>query len=167
MSRLHRLTFLVLALAGTPNFRCFASEHVVCVHVVDAKTGNVIPRGNLEMRWAKPNSPVPGSGRNRLATLRQKIQPDGTARFSLDDPLPLRVRIDLGKSMGYWYPCSRGDYETNDILQHGVSEQADPWPKTKFPNISDRFHPKSGEVYYFACHIPFGEHLKEWFRGLK
>jgi len=158
---------VVVVLAGTPYFKCLASDHVVFVHVVDAKTGNTIPRGNLKMRWAKPRSQVNGRGRTQFATLRQKIQPDATARFDLDDPLPSRIYIGLGKSMGYWYGCSVGDYDTNAVLQHGVSEQADIWPKTKFPNISDRFHPKPGEVYYFVCHIPFGEYLKEWFKGLK
>jgi hypothetical protein len=122
------------------NFKSLATDHVLCVHVVDAKTGNAIPHGNLEMKWNKPRS---------QATLRQKIRSDGTAEFKLDDPLPARVRIRLGKSMGYWYACSRGDYETNAVVEHGISEQADIWPKTKFPNISDRFHPKTGRDLLF------------------
>ena len=69
--------------------------------------------------------------------------------------------------MGYWYECSPGSYATNEILQHGVSEQTDTWPDTKFPNVSDKFHPKPGEVYFFVGHIPFGEYLKTWFKGLK
>jgi len=69
--------------------------------------------------------------------------------------------------MGYWYSCSPGNYDAKDVLQHGVSEQTNTWPTTKFAIISDRFHPKPGEIYYFACHIPFGEFLKEWIKGLK
>jgi hypothetical protein len=69
--------------------------------------------------------------------------------------------------MGYWYECSPGDYDTNEILQHGVSKQADIWPDTKFSNVSDKFHPKPGEVYFFAGHIPLGEFLKTWFKGFQ
>jgi hypothetical protein len=136
-----------------------ASDHVVYVHLVDAKTGNTIPRGNIEMRWGQP--------RDHARVLREKIMPDGTAAFHLDDPLPSRVRVRLGKSMGYWYECSSGNYDASEVLGHGVSEQTNPWPTTKFPIISDRFHPKPGEIYFFACHIPFGEFLKAWFKGFK
>ena len=66
------------------------------------------PRGNLEMWWGKPRSWV---------KLRHKVRPDGTTQFRLDDALPSQVQIRLGKSMGYWYECSRGTYKTNDILQ--------------------------------------------------
>ena len=157
MTRVHYLVF-ALALASLPDHECLASDHVVSVHIVDAKTGNAISRGNLEMRW--------GGSRSQMK-LRQEIRPDGTAEFKLDDPLPSRVQIYLGKSMGYWYECSQGDYDTKEVVERGVSEQADIWPKTKFANISSQFHPKPGEIYYFACHIPFGEFVKTWFEGFK
>jgi hypothetical protein len=38
---------------------------------------------------------------------------------------------------------------------------------TRFPIISDHFHPKPGEIYFFACHLPFGEFLKERVQGFK
>lgn len=158
MNRLYYLV-AVLILASAAFSKCLASDHVVTVHLIDAKTGNTIPRGNLELWWL--------SAPKSWEKLREKVQPDGTAEFHLPDPPPSEVQVRLGKSMGYWYECSTGVYNTNDILQRGVSEQADIWPKTKFPNISYRFHPKPGEVYYFACHIPFGEYLKTWFRSLK
>jgi hypothetical protein len=159
MTRLCRLGFVVVAFASMTSLRCPASDHVVYVHVVDAKTGNAILRGNLEMKWGKP--------REHERALKEKIGPDGTAAFHLDDPPPVRVRIRLGKSMGYWYECSPGTYDTNEILQHGVSEQADIWPDTKFPNVSDKFHSKPGEVHFFAGHIPLHEFLKTWLKGFK
>lgn len=109
------------------------------------------------MRWHWPSG---------LVRTKSKIGPDGIAEFRLNDPLPDRVSISL-KSMGYWYECSNGNYETNEVFVHGVSEQADIWPTTKFPNISDKFHPKPGEIYFFACHIPLGEYLKTWLKGFK
>jgi len=124
---------------------------------MDAKTGNAILRGNLELTWQKPGE--------HERVLEEKIAPDGAAAFHLDD-LPVRVSIRLGKSMGYWYICSPGSYNTNEVLLHGVSEQADNWPETKFPNVSDKFLPKPGEIYFFVGHVPFGEYLKTWFKGL-
>jgi hypothetical protein len=156
----HVVAAVVVALALIPCSTCLASEHVVSVHLVDAKTGNTIPRGSLEMRlW--------GTHLDHGRVLREKIDRDGTATFQFSDPLPTRVEIRLGKSMGYWYYCSPGSYDGKDVLQSGISEQTNPWPTTKFPIISDNFHPKPGEIYFFACHIPFGEFLKEWFRGFK
>ncbi len=115
--------------------------------------------GNLEMRWNKP--------REHERVQKEEIGPDGAAAFYLDDPPPVRVRIRLGKSTGYWYECSPGSYATDEIMQRGVSEQADVWPDTKFPNVSDKFHPKPGEVYFFVGHVPFREFLKTWFKGFK
>jgi hypothetical protein len=148
---------VVVALAFIPCSPCLASEHVVSVHLVDAKTGNTIPRGSIEMKWGKRPDQV----------LSEKIAPDGTATFQLNDPLPTRVVIQLGKSMGYWYSCSPGSYDASDVLQRGISRQTNPWPTTKFPIISDNFHPKPGEIYYFACHVPFVEFFKEWLKGFK
>jgi hypothetical protein len=158
--RLCRLGVVVVAFASLTSLRCPASDHVIYVHVVDAKTGNAILRGNLELRWNKPRE-------KHERTLKEKIGPDGAAAFHLDDPPPAQVRIRLGKSMGYWYECSPSSYATNEILQHGVSEQADIWPDTKFPNVSDKFHAKPGEVYFFVGHMPFGEFVKTWFKGFK
>jgi protein-S-isoprenylcysteine O-methyltransferase Ste14 len=157
VTRTYHLVAAVVALAFIPCSNCLASEHVVRVHIVDAKTGNRIPRGSLEMRWGKRPDQV----------LREKIDPDGAVTFLLNDPLPTRVEIQLGKSMGYWYSCSPGSYDAKDVLQRGISEQTNPWPTTKFAIISDSFHPKPAEIYFFACHIPFGEFLKEWFKGFK
>ena len=42
MNRLHYLV-VVLTLASTAYSKCLASDHVVIVHLVDAKTGNAIP----------------------------------------------------------------------------------------------------------------------------
>src|SRR6266446_6956157 len=117
MTRRCHLGVVVVAFASITSLRCPASDPVVYVHVVDAKTGNAILRGNLEMRRNKP--------REHERALKEKIGPDGTAEFHLDDPPPVRVRIRLGKSMGYWYGCSQGSYETNEVLQHGASEKDD------------------------------------------
>src|ERR1700734_2479493 len=127
MTRLCRLGVVAVAFASVATLRCRASEHVVYVHVVDAKTGDAILRGNLKLTWHKPGE--------RERVVKEKIASDGTAAFHLDDS-PVRVSIRLGKSMGYWYECSPGSYETSEILQHGVSEQANTWPDTKFLNIS-------------------------------
>ena len=159
VTRTYLLVAAVVAFAVIPCSECLASEHVVTVHLVDAKTGNTIPRGSLEMRL--------DTHTDHTRVLRGKIDPAGTATFQLNDPLPTRVEIRLGKSMGYWYECSPGRYDANDVLQRGVSKQTNPRPTTKFPIISDTFHPKPGEIYFFACHIPFGEFLKEWFKGFK
>ena len=159
MIRLCVLSAVVIAFVSVTSLGSPASDRVVYVHIVDAKTGNAILRGNLEMKWGKP--------REHEGAIKEMIGPDGTAAFHLGDPLPARVRIRLGKSMGYWYECSPSSYETNEILQHGVSVQADIWPATKFPSVSDKFHPKPGEVYFFVGHIPLGEFLKTWLKGFK
>ena len=153
MTRLRCLTLIISALAGSSGFTCVASEPVVYVHVLDPKTGQPISRGNLEMRFEQETVAHWFSG-NRTTTLKQALQPDGTAKFSIHVPLPSKVRVDLGKSMADWYECSSGNYDLNDVLQHGISDVADLRPKEAFPSVSGRFHPGPGEVYYFACHIP-------------
>jgi hypothetical protein len=107
MTRLCCLGVVVVAFASLCPLRSLASDHIVYVHVVDAKTGNAILRGNLELTWHKPGE--------HEQVLKEKIGPDGAAAFHLDDP-PVRVSIRLGKSMGYWYECSPGSYNTNEVL---------------------------------------------------
>jgi hypothetical protein len=159
VTRTYQIVAAVVAFAFILSSNCLASEHVVSVHLVDAKTGNTIPGGDLEMSL--------DTRVDRTRVLREKIDLGGTAMFELPNPVPARIEIRLGRSMGYWYECSPGKYAANDVLQSGVSAQINPWPKTKFPIISGNFHPKPGEIYFFACHIPFGEFLREWFKGFK
>jgi hypothetical protein len=153
--RLYQL-FAALALL-TAAAQCFAVDRVIYVHMVNARKSKTVPRGNtLEMVW--------GSRKSQLHVLKAKTGQDGTAAFHLDEPLPSAVQLRPGG--GYWDSCSPNYYNTREVLETGISAEEGRWASMP-PKISDQFHPKPGEVYFFVCHIPFGEWLKTWFESLK
>ena len=154
----YKVFIAVLVLSGVTRWTCLASGQVVYVHLVDAKTGSMIPARTLEMSWGKR------SARHRR-TERTGI--DGRAAFHLDEPLPRFIEIALPTSERYWIDwCSPRYYVMEDVLRSGAYEETD-YCSTKYPGILGRFHPKSGEIYYFVEHPSFGELVKQRFRALK
>ena len=153
MIRLDQATVALVLL--TSMSRGFPSDHVLYVHMVDARTGSSVPGKTIEIAW---------DGRKSGRLLKERTGRDGIAAFHFDDPMPSKVELRPGG--GYWDSYSPNSYDTQEVLEAGVSAEQDYW-SLKLPNLSDKFHPKPGEIYFFVCHVPFGKWLKEWFKSLK
>lgn len=132
-------------------------DHAVYVRLVDARSGRPVPEKTVEVSWFVPHQQHP-------QTLRERADRDGVAVFHLTDPVPGQLSFDV--KSGYWDSCSPGPYDSSEVLMTGVSKEGGRWA-AKFPNVSDRFHPKQGEVFLFICHVSFGEWLREYFKGLE
>ena len=154
MIRLHQLFVVLLLLTAAAE--CIAFDRIVYVHMVDARTGKPVPGKTVEMVW--------GSRKSQLHVLKEKTGQDGTAVFHLDEPLPSSVQLRPGG--GYWDSCSPNYYDIREVVETGISAEEGRWASMP-PKINDKFHPKPGEIYFFVCHIPFGEWLKTWFGSLK
>jgi hypothetical protein len=60
---------------------------------------------------------------------------------------------------GYWEQCIPNDrlgYDTREVLSSGVSKMG---ACLFSPNLDRKFHPKAGDLYLFAEHLSFWEHL--------
>ncbi len=148
------LTLTLLAfLGGTMPAR---AEVVLHVHLINARTGEPIPRKPIQV-WIADHA---RGLSNR--SLHGQTATDGVAVFHIADPFPSGLYIHTGMG-GYWEECGRPNYDPKLIMNSGISRM-DPC-LLNIPNLDRQFHPKPGDVYLYVVHLNLWErirHCGEW-----
>jgi hypothetical protein len=128
----------------------------ITVYLINARTGRPIPHKPVSMASMDPRS-------GRFWHWEGKTDRRGTVVFHMMPPFPSKVDIRLNIG-GYWVACTPPQlYDVPEILTSGASVMGP--CLFNIQNLDRQFHPKPGEVYSFAVHLTFWEHLThcgEW-----
>ena len=88
--------------------------------------------------------------------LRAETDTDGRAGFSLPQPLPTHVSIQVKFDSEHWRCACVALLATQDVLQKGVRVDAE---RDEKPHSSDTGQAKSGEILFYARPLTFFERI--------
>jgi hypothetical protein len=154
------LAGVAVILALLPGIRLCGGDFVIRVHLINSRTGKPIPRKQVEVVRVLPvRRPAPGTISAQPFRWRQKTDAEGVAVFQLPGP-PTGVGLQIYMANGgnLWLQCSNPGFWAQEIVDRGVVPQLRCPPWTHVQPL--HFHAQPGNVYYFAVHITFWQHLK-------
>jgi hypothetical protein len=124
------------------------ADHIVALHIVDAKTGKPIKRVSASM--------VVWNEHGQIETLSQgKTNSEGVIVFHLSEPLPDRVGFNFAPDELKY--CSDLAFSTAEILKVGLLAQ-NKWQTDKTISPLGR---KPGEITLFAQRVSLGERMRK------
>ena len=137
-----------------------AGTFVIRVHLINSKTGEPMPRKQVEVvRVLPPRAAAPGTISAQPYQWRQKTDTEGVTVFHLPGPpTGMGLHIYMAGGGNLWLQCSNPGFWAQEIVDRGVVPRLRCPPWTHVQPL--HFHAQPGDVYIFAVHISFWQHLR-------